>query len=182
MSPSSSPLQRPSLLLVLFAVLHVSPLHADDYGMALRYGEAGGSYHGSGISLRLPAWWSRNLESWTATLSPQLELTQFRYDGGQPGPRRVWEGGALALFRIARAGGAIRPYAEAGLGLTAFNRTTLGGKDISSSFQFTEQLGLGLLFAERWSVGWRYSHYSNGDIKMPNDGIDMQQIEVGVSF
>lgn len=170
------------LMLALLAILQAPPLHAEGYGLTLRHGEAGGDYRGDGISLRLPTRWSADWSGWTATLRPAVEINRFRYDGGLPGPRYLNEAGALGLFRVERANGAVRPYAEAGLGLTLLSRSTLGNKDLSTRFQFSEQIGLGVRFAERWSAGWRYSHYSNGDIKMPNDGIDMQQIELGVDF
>lgn len=174
--------RRPGLLLLLLAVLQAPPLLAEGYGIRLRHGEAGGSYDGNGVTLHLPARWSANWGGWATTLRPAVEFTRFRYSGAQPGPDYLNELGALALFRIERADGAVRPYAEAGLGLTGFSRTTLGGKDFSTRFQFSEQIGLGVRFGQRWSAGWRYSHYSNGDIKMPNNGIDMQQIELGVDF
>lgn len=173
---------RRSLMLALFALLQAPPLQAEGYGITLRHGEAGSSYDGDGITLHLPARWSANWGGWAATLRPAVEFTRFRYSGAQPGPDHLNELGALALFRVERADGAVRPYAEAGLGLTGLSRSTLGGKDFSTRFQFSEQLGVGVRFGQRWSAGWRYSHYSNGDIKMPNDGIDMQQIELGVDF
>lgn len=183
MSPSSSVLRLASPLLALLALaLPAASAHADGYGLALRHGEAGVNYRGDGIALHLPPWWTGSKDNWTATLRPQIEYSQFRYDGGRAGPRHVDEAGAVGLFRLERSSGAIRPYAEAGIGLTAFSRSTLGSKDLSTHFQFTEQVGLGVRFAEHWFAGWRYSHYSNADIRQPNDGIDMQQIEIGIRF
>lgn len=179
---STSPIRRAGLKLALIgSLLIAAPVHAEGYEAQLRYGEAGADYKGAGIALRLPSWWSATPGGWKATLSPALEVTQFRYDGPQ-GNERLNEAGALGFFRIERASGALRPYAEAGIGLAAFSRKDLGNKDFSTHFQFTEQLNLGLRFAERWSVAIGYAHYSNADIKTPNDGIDMYQAVLGFAF
>lgn len=179
---STSAPRRAGLTLALIgSLLAAGSLHAEGYEAQLRYGEAGSDYKGAGIALRLPSWWSANPGGWKATLSPALEVTQFRYDGPQ-GDQRLNEGGALGFFRIERASGGLRPYAEAGIGLAAFSRKDLGNKNFSTHFQFTEQLNLGLRFAERWSAAVGYSHYSNADIKTPNDGIDMYQAVLGIAF
>lgn len=179
---SSSTTRRAGLTLaVIGSLLGAAPSHAEAYEAQLRYGEAGADYRAAGIALRLPSWWSANPGGWKATLSPGLEFTQFRYDGRQ-GDERLNAGGALGFFRIERASGALRPYAEAGIGVAAFSRKDLGNKDFSTHFQFTEQLNLGLRFAERWSLAVGYAHYSNADLKTPNDGIDMYQAVLGIAF
>jgi len=179
---STTAARRAGLIVALTgSLLAAAPAHAEGYEVQMRYGNAGTNYDAAGISLRLPSWWSAKPDGWTATLSPKLELTRFRYDGSQ-GTQHLNEAGALGLFRFERASGAIRPYAEAGLGIAAFSRDNLGNKDFSTHFQFTEQLALGVRFAEHWTVAVGYTHYSNADIKTPNDGIDMYQASLGFAF
>lgn len=58
----------------------------------------------------------------------------------------------------------------------------MGTRTFSTHFQFSEHLGLGVEFAEKWFGGWQFSHYSNAEIEKPNDGIDLHQIVVGARF
>lgn len=150
--------------------------------LLLRYGQAGSKYEGAGVALHLEPLWSRDLGNWKAVLLPELELTHVRYTGSQPGPDSLNEAGAKAMVRLARGGGELRPYAELGLGASYLTRDRLGTRDFSTHFQFSEHLGLGAEFGKGWFAGWRYSHYSNAGIKEPNDGIDLHQVVIGVSF
>lgn len=155
---------------------------AEGMGIGLRYGEDGSDYRGAGLSLRFHPWWSRALGNWTASLSPAVEFTRFRYRGDAPAARSLAEVGGIAMFRFARQAGWLRPYAEAGLGMSLFSRQDLGDKIFSTAFQFSEHLGLGLGLGEHWALGARFSHYSNADIQIPNKGLDMQQVMLSFSF
>ncbi|HXE40892.1 MAG TPA: hypothetical protein VN639_20685, partial [Azonexus sp.] len=89
---STSAIRRAGLTLALIgSLLAAGPLHAEGFEAQLRYGEAGADYKGAGIALRLPSWWSANPLGLKATLSPGLEVTQFRYNGPQ-GDERLNEG------------------------------------------------------------------------------------------
>ena len=165
----------------LLALLPVAG-QADDMGLGLRYGEDGSDYRAAGVSFRFRPFWTNDIGNWRASLSPAAEFTRFRYRGDGDGPRSLSELGAIGMFRFARESGWIRPYAEAGLGVSLFSRQDLGNKIFSTAFQFSEHLGLGLCFAEHWSLGVRFSHYSNADIEIPNKGLDVQQVMLGFSF
>lgn len=148
----------------------------------LRYGQAAGRYEGAGVALHMDSLWSRGLGNWSATLLPELELNHFRYLGSQPGPDSLNEAGIKGMVRFARTGGDLKPYAELGLGVSLFSRDQLGTRDFSTRLQFSEHVGLGIEFGKGWFAGWRYSHYSNAGLKEPNDGIDLHQLLIGVSF
>ncbi|NMG66865.1 hypothetical protein GPA19_18150 [Azoarcus indigens] len=165
--------------------LAVAPLaHAEDDGpeIILRYGESGQHYERSGIGFRFSPVWSDDWGNWKATLRPELELSQMHYSGSKNGPNDLTQGGAIAVFRVHYGSAAIRPYFEAGLGAGLFSQSKLGAKEFSTHFQFSEHLGAGLEFAKRWYAGYQFSHYSNADIELPNDGIDLHQIMVGLRF
>lgn len=170
-----------SALALTLAILAI-PAGAADMEAHLRYGQDGGKYDGAGVGLRLGPVWSKDLLGWRTTLHPEFELTHFRYTGSAGGPSSMNQAGAIGMFRFDRGSGNFRPYGEIGLGANLFSRDRLGEKDFSTSFQFSEHLGLGLEFGGGWFAGWRYSHYSNADIKKPNNGIDLQQILIGVHF
>ena len=171
-----------AIVVSAFCLLAVAPARAESPEIVLRYGEADSHYERSGIGLRFGPLWSADWGNWKATLRPELELSHFRYTGSAAGPDSLDQGGGIGLFRIQYGEGRFRPYGEAGLGVALFSRDKLGTKQFSTHFQFSEHLGLGLLFAERWFAGWQYSHFSNGDIDKPNDGIDMHQVVVGAHF
>jgi len=158
--------------------------HADDDGpeIILRHGESGKHYERSGVGFRFSPIWSDDWGSWKATLRPELELSQMHYSGGKGGPSDLTQGGAIAVFRVHYGNAAIRPYFEAGLGAGLFSQSKLGDKEFSTHFQFSEHLGAGLEFAKRWYAGYQFSHYSNADIELPNNGIDLHQIMVGLRF
>ncbi|MGE5387108.1 MAG: acyloxyacyl hydrolase [Betaproteobacteria bacterium] len=151
--------------------------------LLVRHGEDSRHYQNDGLTLRLAPAWSKDMGSWATDLRPELEINHFRYTGPGPtsGPQTLNQAGAIAFLNI-HANGEVRPYAEIGAGLAAFSHDRLGHKDFSTRYQFSEHLGLGVEFAERWSIGWRYSHYSNGGAKKPNDGLDFNQLLIGFRF
>lgn len=140
------------------------------------------NYDRTGLSLRLAPMWATDWGAWHVGLHPEFELSRFRYDGSSSGADTMNQAGAIGMLRLVRGKGGFRPYAELGLGGALLSRTDLGSKEFSTNFQFSEHVGLGLELGDRFSVGWRFSHYSNGDIEMPNDGIDLHQFVIGASF
>lgn len=140
------------------------------------------NYERTGLSVRLGPVWERDWGAWHAGLHPELELSRFHYSGSSAGPNTLNQAGAVGMLRTVRGKGNFQPYAELGLGAALLSRTHLGPKVFSTTFQFSQHAGLGVEFAGRYSMGWRYSHYSNGDIEMPNDGIDLHQFVIGARF
>ena len=67
----------------------------------------------------------------------------------------------------------VTPYLEAGMGFSGFSDTKMGDRDLSTHFLFEDRLGIGLKVVEHWDLNFRYMHYSNANIKKPNDGIDI---------
>lgn len=180
---ASSPFRHgPAGAACILMLLAGLPARAADTELLLRYGGSDSDYERMGIGLRLGPLWSADWGGWKAELRPELELSQFRYTGPLPAPDSLEQGGAIAHFRASRGAGRLRPYAEAGLGISLFSNDTLGNKRFSTHFQFSQHLGLGLRFAESGFAGYQYSHYSNAKIDEPNDGIDLHQIVVGVGF
>jgi opacity protein-like surface antigen len=155
---------------------------ADGPGIALMVGEAGSDYERAGIGLRFGPMWSADWGNWKASLRPELELSHFRHTGAGPGPDSLNQVGGIGRLHLHYGEGRLRPYAEAGLGASLFSRDTLGGKDFSTRFQFSQHLGLGVEFAKWGFAGLQYSHYSNANIEKPNDGIDLHQVVVGAYF
>lgn len=175
---------RPTgMLLALSCLLSpAAPARAEGMEVLARYGQDGGSYESAGLGLRFGSWWAKDLGGWKATLRPELELNHFRFSGTASGPDNLNEAGGMGLLRFDRGTGGVQPYGEIGLGLAYFSHDRLGEKNFSTHYQFSEHLGLGMEFAERWFAGYRFSHYSNADIKKPNNGMDLHQLVIGVRF
>lgn len=64
-------------------------------------------------------------------------------------------------------------YAEGGIGVNLLSRLYHNnGDQLSTRFQFNDQLGFGYVFKNRWDVGAKIEHFSNGGIKKPNSGVN----------
>lgn len=91
-------------------------------------------------------------------------------------PGRDGDDNAALLFtpslRYTFIGSAWQPFIEAGIGAAVFLDTHYEGRDLASAFQFEDRLAAGMhLGAGELMVS--YTHYSNADIEMPNQGLDI---------
>ena len=170
-----------SLVLLGVAVLSAGTVAAGDPAVGV-FSELNGDYRRIGAELRLAPMWQRDWGAWHAGVNPQFEVSRFRYTGRVSGPDRMNQAGAIAMFRTVYGDGGFRPYGELGLGAALFSRTELGAREFSTAFQFSRHAGLGIEFGGRFTAGWRYSHYSNANIKTPNNGIDLHHLVLGMSF
>lgn len=75
-------------------------------------------------------------------------------------------------FRYTFANTATRPFVEAGVGGALFLNTHYEGRNLSTAFQFEDRVAAGL-HVGRGELALEYSHYSNADIKKPNEGVDV---------
>jgi len=88
------------------------------------------------------------------------------------------------LQRDASLSSGVSPYAEAGIGPHLLSETRLGKQQYSSAFQFGSLIGFGLGFGEKgqYEISYRFQHLSNGDIKTPNQGMNLHLLRLGYSF
>ena len=115
---------------------------------------------------------SRFLESKIGYLSGYYELT-FNYWKGKTNHNKTNYGIALSpVFNYYFKMGPIRPYLEAGIGVSLFKNKWIDNRNMSTNFLFEDRLGVGVR-VENFDFSFRYMHYSNASIKAPNDGIDI---------
>ncbi|UFH48661.1 acyloxyacyl hydrolase [Pseudomonas sp. KNUC1026] len=76
------------------------------------------------------------------------------------------------VFRYEFGNGSIKPFIEAGIGVSLFSQTQVEDNKLGSSFNFEDRLGLGVQLPGGHELSVRAIHYSNGGIKEPNDGIE----------
>lgn len=77
--------------------------------------------------------------------------------------------------------GRIVPYLRLAIGIGA---TDIGAPDLTGLFQFAPQAGVGMryYFSDDWSatLGFDYSHISNGGTRKPNSGLTSYMLSLGV--
>lgn|SRR5581483_902526 len=113
-----------------------------------------------------------------------VELLGQVFGGEQVNPRRAWvaEGAALLRYNFA-TGTPCVPFAQLGAGAGG---TDIGGPDLSTTFEFNVQGGLGVHYFFRRNAAltfqYRLLHLSNARIRSPNLGVNVNMFEAGVSW
>ena len=152
-------------LLLLF-----TPVHAAEW--TALWGGADGAHNAA------VAWQGKPFaSSATHDLDASLELSGglFTRDGSH-----VWHVGVTPVLRWwLTPSNAL----EAGIGANLLSSTRIGPKGMSTAYQFGDLLGLvHRIDGTPWSVGARFTHYSNADIKRPNPGQNFFQLRVSYDF
>ncbi len=141
---------------------------------------------------RIGATWNWN-RSWMNDggwrLSGFWDVALAQWHGEKPGDNNqtVTDAGITPVFRLApEEGAAIAPYLEAGLlGVHFISPTYLySDRRFSTAFQFGHILGFGVSLGEhrQIDIGFRYQHVSNGNIKLPNNGVDFNMVHIAYHF
>ncbi|SFR76138.1 Lipid A 3-O-deacylase (PagL) [Marinobacter daqiaonensis] len=75
-------------------------------------------------------------------------------------------------------------FVEAGIGGALVSSTEVGSRDLSTHFQFEDQIGLSWRYDKRNDayLDLKLFHYSNAGIKEPNDGLTMITLGWSRSF
>ena len=66
----------------------------------------------------------------------------------------------------------ISPYVEGGIGAAYIDDYKIAGRNLSSNLQFEDRISLGVRI-KSMDIKLGYMHYSNGSLRLPNDGIDI---------
>jgi len=81
--------------------------------------------------------------------------------------------------------GAVMPFIDAGLGVHLVSDDTITTlRDLSGHVLFGSVLGAGIRVGARgeYEIGYRVQHLSNGGIRQPNNGINLQSIRLHYHF
>lgn len=169
-------------ILLVGMALTAGAAAADEPAIGL-FGSPHDDYQRAGAHVRLGPLWGRDFaDTWHAAVHPEFEVSRFRVVGAESRRDPLDEIGGIALLRLTRGTGGVQPYGELGFGGALLSRRQLGEKVFSTAFQFSEHAGLGLEFGGRFAAGWRISHYSNGGVKKPNNGLNFHQVVLSASF
>ena len=118
--------------------------------------------------------WEFDASAWRSLYDP-TDHTQMYEFGITP-----------ALRYLRRSDTRVRqePYLEVGVGVHWLTESSIGGRQFSTPFQFGDHVGAGLLFGpdERYEFGYRWQHFSNAGIEVPNDGIAFHLVHFAYRF
>lgn len=74
-------------------------------------------------------------------------------------------------------------YGEGGIGVSLFSKLYDNADfRLSTHFQFGDHIGAGYVFDNKWEVGAKIQHYSNGGYKKPNTGVNFLVLKVARPF
>lgn len=139
--------------------------------------ELGGGDHFSVI--RAGAQWDWNddlLEVWDWKVSSywQLDFSKWQstVDASQDGANLTV--GFTPIYRFTGKPGYVQPYVDVGVGVSLFTDSQLKDHQFGSNFQFNDVLSVGANVGARnqWDFAFKFQHYSNGSVRVPNHGIN----------
>jgi lipid A 3-O-deacylase len=90
--------------------------------------------------------------------------------------------GITPVFRV-EADDRLGLYGEAAIGVALFSDVYQNThRTLSTAFEFADHVGVGYVFANKWDLGARIQHYSNGGIKHPNGGVNLFTVRLARPF
>ncbi|MCF6336419.1 MAG: acyloxyacyl hydrolase [Gammaproteobacteria bacterium] len=139
--------------------------------------EIGGGDHVSVV--RAGAQWDWNddlLEvfGWNVSSYWQLDFSRWQstLDASQTGVNMTV--GLTPMFRFTGKKGYVQPYLDVGVGVNLFTVSRFQEHEFGSNFQFSDQFSVGANIGKRnqWGFAYKFQHYSNGSVRVPNKGIN----------
>lgn len=90
--------------------------------------------------------------------------------------------GATPVFRLEREDHK-GWFLQGGIGFYLFSSLyNNAGNQLSTAFQFGDQVGLGYVFDNRWQLEAKVQHFSNAGLKHPNSGVNFGLVRLTVPF
>lgn len=132
-------------------------------------------------------WQQRWFESNGSHVGAFWNAAVFHWRGnayrGVAGQRQNITGiGVMPVFRL-RSDSLTGWYAEGGIGVNLLTGLyENNGDQLSTRFQFNDQLGAGYVFKNGWDAGVKFEHFSNGGIKKPNSGVNFLLFRLARQF
>jgi hypothetical protein len=123
------------------------------------------------LGLDLSTYWQLDFSKWQSTR-----------DASQDGANVTV--GFTPMFRFTGKKGSFQPYLDVGVGAYLFSVSELEDHEFGSNFQFSSLFGVGARFGKRhqWSLGYKFQHYSNGSVRVPNHGINFNFLTLSYKY
>ena len=120
----------------------------------------------------LSGYWDLSLAHWRATAHRNI-----------PGARQdITNLGFTPVFRF-QADNKLGWYGEGGIGVNLLSeRYDNDGSELSTHLQFGDHVAVGYVFGNRWDVGMKLQHFSNGGFKKPNGGVNFLILKAARPF
>lgn len=134
--------------------------------------------------LALGADWLENIyDSKNLNISGRMEINTNFWSSTLDNPQNKngFIIGIHPIFRYSSPHTLKQAYFELGAGPQIISDTILENENKSTLFQFGNVLGLGYA-NKNYEIGYRYLHYSNANIKMPNPGTDFHNLHLAYKF
>lgn len=162
------------LAVAMLAACCALPVHADTSGVRVSAG-LNNNYQRYELAWIAPSLWTHRFsENWgRLDLVGELGVAYWQADGSRS-PSSVWQLNAIPMLRWTLQE---RYYLEAGSGPTLFSRTKFADKTLSTALQFGSHIGAGVMLSKTSSLAVRLSHFSNANIKKPNPGLQVIQVQ-----
>jgi lipid A 3-O-deacylase len=124
-----------------------------------------------GFPTELTGYWEGGFGYWRANTRTDDENNHLFITSGSP-ILQIWVG-PVDLKKNAI-------FFELGIGPAYFSADSLGRKDFGSQWHFEDKFGAGINIATEnpLQMIFRYYHYSNAGIILPNEGLDLYTIGV----
>jgi lipid A 3-O-deacylase len=170
---------RSNLSIWAVALTGVLPVavHAGDVGLQLGQYQ---SYRDATLTYDSGLLWTRDFTGNRLDIRLESSAGLARAPSGASSDRYLWH---VGLAPAARYWITPQTGIEYVVGANLFSGVRLGDKNISTSFQFGNSIGLfHRLAASPWTFGLRITHYSNADIKKPNPGQNYVQLRASYAF
>lgn len=123
-------------------------------------------------------WWSGKWYAGSWSIAGELDLGYHYREGTS-----TLAGAAIIGRYILGGEGRWHPFLSGGVGA---NWTDIGGPDLGGNFQFSPQVGTGMYWFFNTTLAatfeYRFVHYSNGGLRLPNGGINANAFLVGFSI
>jgi len=169
------------LLFVLGLMLVYSTAMAESsgYGLSFGYGQADPDIdiYRLGLKKDFSQQW---LETGAGYLSGYFELSFNHWEHNNEDINGVAFSPVFAYY-FGEKSNFIRPYIEGGIGVTYIDEYHIADRNLSTSFQFEDRIGVGARIGF-FDLNFRYMHYSNASIKAPNHGIDILMFTTAIQF
>ncbi|MBN2691554.1 MAG: acyloxyacyl hydrolase [Burkholderiaceae bacterium] len=168
---------RPVLAVAVLAAASLAQAQATE--LSALWGDGRGGYNNTTLAVQTSPVWTHALAHSKLDVVLEASVGQVAAPSGSAHRSLTHVG----LTPFARWWFAPQTALEFGIGANVFSGTYLGGKQISTAYQFGDSIGVLHRFAgSPWTLGARFTHYSNADIKRPNPGQDYVQVRVAYSF
>ena len=120
----------------------------------------------------LSGYWDASAGAWRGT----------RYQNVPGATQSLWDIGFTPVFRY-QNDDKKGIYSEGGIGVHRLSELYNNNDDnLSTRFQFGDHIGIGYVFANKWELGAKIQHFSNGGYKKPNSGVDFIEIKASYHF